>query len=67
MTVFENAVVKLAAAALRLRVLHQHVVVEMLTSSADEKSVDQALGALTRENGMDVVAHQAAAQKNGVR
>src|ERR1039458_1758981 len=43
--IIENAVVKLAARTLRLRVLHQHVVVEVLASSADEKAVDEALRA----------------------
>ena len=61
--VVENAVVKLAAGAMRLRVLDQHVVVEMLASGADEEAVDEALGALARQNGMDVVAHQRAAQQ----
>ena len=60
--VIENAVVKLAAGAVRAGVLDQHVVVEVLPAVADEQAVDQALAALAGQNRMHVVAHQRSAQ-----
>ena len=63
----ENAVVELAAAAVRAGVLDQHVVVEMLAAVADEQAVDQALAAFAGQHRMHVVAHQRAAEQHGVR
>ena len=63
----QNAVVELAAAAVRAGVLDQHVVIEVLLSAADEQAVDQAFAAFAGENRMNVVAHDRAAQQHGVR
>ena len=52
---------------MRLRVLHQHVVVQMLASRAHKQPVDQALAAFAGQHRMHVVAHQPAAQQNRVR
>ena len=65
--IIQNAVVKLAAAAVRAGVLDEHVIVEMLAAIADEQAVDQALAALAREHRMDVVAHQPAAEQQRMR
>ena len=63
----ENSVVKLAAAAMRAGVFHQHVVIHVLAPIADKQPVDQALAALAPQHRVHVVAHQRAAQQHGVR
>src|ERR1700676_2533446 len=63
----ENAVVELAAGTVGAGVFHQHVVVEMLATAADEEAIDDALSAFSGEYGMNVVAHQRAAQQQRMR
>src|SRR5262249_18120411 len=63
----EDAVIKLAAAAVRAGMLDEHVVVHVLGAAPDEEAVDEALAAFPREHRMNVIANQAAAQKYGVR
>ena len=46
----EDAVVELAAAAMRAGVFDEHVVVEVLAAIADEQAIDQALAAFARKN-----------------
>src|SRR5690242_15406993 len=57
--VVEYPIVELTAAAMRTRMLDQHVVVEMLGAFSDKKSIDHAFGALSRQNRMNVIANQA--------
>ena len=59
----KNAIVKLAAAAVRLRVLDQHVVVQMLAAGSGEQAVDQAIAAFAVEDWMYVVANDAAPEE----
>src|SRR5436305_762370 len=61
--VIQDAVIGLAAVAVRTGVLHQHVVVEVLLTIADEQAINQALSAFSSQYGMDVVAHQSPAKK----
>src|ERR1700751_3917278 len=65
--VFENAVIKLPACAVRTAVLHQHVIVEMLPAAAYEQSIYEALAAFARKDRMHIVAHKPAAQQQRVR
>src|SRR5207237_9586960 len=60
--VIQDAVIELAAVAVRTGVLHQHVVVEVLLTIADEQAINQALSAFSSQYGMDVVAHQSLAK-----
>src|SRR5262249_30642837 len=59
----QNAVVELAAVAMRAGMLHEHVVIHVLSSVGHEQAVDQALRALSSQYGMNVVADQSPAQK----
>src|SRR5258708_29679767 len=63
----QNAVVKLAAAAMRAGMLHEHVVVQMLASGSDEEAVDQALATFACKNWMNIVTHNRSTQQDGVR
>ena len=63
----QNAVVKLAAIAMRTGMLHQHVVIHVLATVSHKKAIDQAFASLTREHRMYVVAHQRSAQEQRVR
>ena len=63
----ENAVIELAAAAMRAGVLDQHVVIHMLAAVADEEAVDETLAAFAGQHGMDIVANEPAAQKHRMR
>ncbi len=63
----EDAVVELAAAAMSLGMLDEHVIVEVLPPGADKQAVDEALAAFAVENRMNVVAYERSANENGVR
>ena len=64
--IIQDAVVELAAGAMRAGMLNQHVVVEVLVAIADEQAIDQAFGTFAGQNGMHVVANQASTEQNGV-
>src|SRR5207302_878738 len=64
--VIQDAVIELAAVAVRAGVLHQHVVIEVLLAIADEEAVNQALSTLSSQYGVHVVAHQPSAKKHRV-
>ena len=61
--VIEDAVIELAAIAVRAGMLDQHVIVYMLMAAAEEETVDQAFAAFSGEHRMHVVAHQRTAQR----
>jgi hypothetical protein len=60
----QNAVIELAAAAMRTGVLDMHVVVEMLPSISNKEAVDQALAAFSAKDGMHIVANQSTPQEH---
>src|SRR5690348_7737543 len=57
----ENAIVKLAAAAVRLGVLDKHVIIEMLATRSGKQTVDKAIAAFAIQHRMHIVANDSAA------
>ena len=63
----EDALVHLVAAAMRHRVVDGRVVVDQLRAAADVEAIQRAVDAFAVERGDDVVADQAAAERQRVR
>ncbi len=63
----ENAVIELAAAAMRTGMLDEHVIVHVLAAVADEQPVDQTLAAFAGQHRMNVVTNKPPAQKHRMR